>query len=125
MKKNMQNFRTDMADERVDEYKRVNNLSDISGIKVRTNKTMYFNTTIVEVLDEVGKAALNKEIGKYITIELNEILVLTDEEKEEISKQVAEEIKGLVGGTIASVMVVGLGNEYVTLHICGVVAPHI
>jgi len=114
MKEDIYNFRTDMADERVDEYKKVHNLSDISGIKVEANRNNLFNTTTVEVLNEIGKQALNKEIGKYITIELNEILTLTDTEKENISQHVANEIKILLGRNISSVMVVGLGNEYVT-----------
>lgn len=114
MQKNEYNFSTDMADERVDEYKKVHNLSEISGIKVETCKTKYANITTVDILNELGKKAVGKEVGKYITIELNNITELTEEEKKSIIFEVQKQIKILVGDTLLSAMIVGLGNEYVT-----------
>ena len=58
------NFRTDMADERVDTYKKVKNVSEVDGIKVETKNKDGIITTVVEVLNEQGKEALKKEIGK-------------------------------------------------------------
>ena len=114
MQKNEYNFSTDMADERVDEYKKIHNLSEISGIKVETCKTKYANITTVDILNELGKKAVGKEIGKYITIELNNATELTEEEKKGIIFEVQKQIKILVGNTLLSAMIVGLGNEYVT-----------
>ena len=54
MNKSYLNFRTDMADERVDTYKRVHNLSEIDGIKVESKYFGKINTTIVDVLNENG-----------------------------------------------------------------------
>ena len=69
----MYNFRTDMADERVDTYKRVNNLTEIDGVKVESKNDEIVTTTTVDVLNENGATALSKEIGKYITMEIKDI----------------------------------------------------
>lgn len=118
MNKNYINFRTDMADERVDEYKRINNLTDIEGIKVTTNKKEQISTTIVEVLNENGVKALSKEIGKYVTMDIKDIKYLDEKSKDNISSELSKQIKLLMGESFKnkqkSVFVVGLGNIYVT-----------
>ena len=68
MNKKYLNFRTDMADERVDTYKRVHNLSEIDGIKVESSNQNGIVTTVVDVLNDNGAKAVQKEIGKYITV---------------------------------------------------------
>lgn len=108
------NFRTDMADERVDEYKKINNLSEVNGIKVETKNLDIAKVTTVDVLNENGKNALGKDIGKYITIEIDDVEYLTEDIKERIIDVVSEKIKLLVGDNLNSILVVGLGNEYVT-----------
>ena len=108
------NFRTDMADERVDAYKQVHNLSKIDGIKVESKEDDVLKITTVDVLDDNGKEALGKDIGKYITMEFKEIDYLTDEQKQNIIKALAEQIKLLAGENVHSIMVVGLGNEAIT-----------
>lgn len=108
------NFRTDMADERVDTYKKVHNLSDIDGIKVETEKENKLITTTVDILNDNGEKVIGKPIGKYITMELLELEYLNDEEKHQIIRKLAEQIKILIGDNIKSVMVVGLGNQAVT-----------
>ena len=107
-------YMTDMADERVDEYKKVYNLTDIEGIKVSTSKNNDINITTVDVLNERGSKILKKEVGKYITIELDNIISLTDVEKRNIIDELTKQIKILVGNNLESIMIVGLGNEYVT-----------
>lgn len=118
MGKNYINFRTDMADERVDEYKKVNNLTDIDGIKVTTDTNEQINTTIVEVLNDNGAKALSKEIGKYVTMDIKDIKYLDEKSKENISSDLSKQIKLLMGESFKnkqkSVFVVGLGNIYVT-----------
>lgn len=108
------NFRTDMADERVDEYKKINNLNEVNGIKVETKNLDIAKVTTVDVLNENGKNALGKDIGKYITIEIDDVEYLTEDIKERIIDVVSEKIKLLVGDNLNSILVVGLGNEYVT-----------
>ena len=114
MSKNL-SFRTDMADERVDEYKKVNNLSAIDGIEVISNTKDGVITTIVNVLNENGSKALSKEVGKYITIEVSDAKYLDEKEEKAVVSTIAEILKELVGNNKdESILVVGLGNVYVT-----------
>lgn len=109
------NFKTDMADERVDTYKRVNNLTEIDGVKVESKNDEIVTTTIVDVLNENGATALSKEIGKYITMEIKDIKYLEEKDKSKIINTLSNEIKNLIGeDKTKSILVVGLGNIYVT-----------
>lgn len=120
MNKSYLNFRTDMADERVDTYKRVHNLSEIEGIKVESKNLGKINTTIVDVLNDNGKAAVGKDIGKYITIEVHSVEYIEEKEKEEIISEISNNIDILIKSVAGehykdrSILIVGLGNEYVT-----------
>lgn len=104
-------FNTDMADERVDEYKIINNMSAIDGIEITEEKHEEFKVTEVNVINENGANAIEKDIGKYITFEMDNIKYINDINK------VTEKIKQILNELIQkekSVMVVGLGNMYVT-----------
>lgn len=108
------NFRTDMADERVDTYKQVNNLTEIDGVKVESVTEDIIKTTTVDVLNENGKNAVKKDIGKYVTMEIKEVEYLTEEQKQAVISALANQIKILIGKDVNSFMIVGLGNEKVT-----------
>lgn len=108
------NFRTDMADERVDTYKQINNLTEIDGIKVESRSEGIVKTTTVDVLNENGQNAVKKDIGKYVTMEIKDIEYMTEEEKQSVIYALAEQIKILIGREVNSIMIVGLGNEMVT-----------
>lgn len=115
MNKKYLDFRTDMADERFDTYKKVHNLSEIDGIKVDSKTEDNINITTVDVLNENGKEALLKDIGRYVTIEIPELSTLEEEEKNEISKKLSLKITEMIGKDKKNkVLVVGLGNIYVT-----------
>lgn len=115
MKDKYINFKTDMADERVDTYKRVNNLTEIAGVKVESKNDEIVTTTTVDVLNENGATALSKEIGKYITMEIKDIKYLEEKDKNKIINTLSNEIKNLIGeDKTKSILVVGLGNIYVT-----------
>lgn len=108
-------FKTDMADERVDIYKRVNNLTEIDGVKVETNNGEGFVTTNVEVLNENGSKAILKDIGKYITMEIEDVKYLEDNEKQNVIDELSRIILELIGNdTKKSVLVLGLGNINIT-----------
>ena len=74
-------YNTDMADERVDEYKVINNMSSIDGIEINEQKYDEFKITQVEVKNENGANAIDKKIGKYITFEMENIKFLDDRQK--------------------------------------------
>lgn len=104
-------YNTDMADERVDEYKVINNMSSIDGIEIFEEKYDEFKITQVNVLNENGEKAIDKKIGKYITFEMENIKYLDDKEK--VIEKLREQLTDLIKED-SSVMVVGLGNLYVT-----------
>lgn len=115
MNKNYLNFRTDMADERVDTYKRVHNLSEIDGVKVKSNTSDGIITTIVDVLNENGEKAVGKKVGKYITLEIKDVNYLDENEIQKIQNDLSNCVKELIDSDISkSIMIVGLGNIAVT-----------
>jgi spore protease len=115
MNKKYLNFRTDMADERVDTYRKVHNLTDIDGVKVTSNADDGVITTIVDVLNETGEKAVSKKKGKYITIEIKDFNYIDENKKESIQNQVALQINDLIKNYNSnSIMIVGLGNIAIT-----------
>lgn len=59
----MYNFRTDLADERRDIYKKANNLDNIPGIETYEKKINdNIKTNIVKIVDEQGENAIGKPV---------------------------------------------------------------
>ena len=113
------NFRTDMALERRDLYKKANNIEqEVNGIQTEEEKTgENIVTTRVKVLDKKGEEAINKPIGNYITIDVKNLKLASEEDIQKTSEVVTKELKVLIDKHIdnkASILVVGLGNLYVT-----------
>ena len=118
MYKNNDSFRTDLADERRELYKTANNMQEVQGIK---SEEQQFNDNIkktkVEILDEEGEKALRKPKGVYVTIDINNLNTAQDNEIEEAATCLSQEIRELIQKHIdnkSEILVVGLGNEYVT-----------
>lgn len=115
----MYNFRTDLADERQDLYKKANKLDDsIDGIDVE-NKEIDENIKItkVKITNENGEKAIGKPMGNYITIDIKNIKIVDEDEIQKSSETVANELKALIDTHINSkdeILIVGLGNVYVT-----------
>lgn len=116
----MYNFRTDMADERYDIFRKVNKIDNkVAGVEsyesVFEEKHLKSNT--VKILNEDGERALGKPIGKYITYDLKNIKIMDDKELEDASNIISGDIKNMVGEKISKqdeVLIVGLGNQFVT-----------
>ena len=64
----MQNFRTDLALERRDLYKKANNIEDeVDGIETEEEKVDEdIKITRVKVLNENGENAIGKKVGNYM-----------------------------------------------------------
>lgn len=107
------NFMTDMADERVDIYKKINNSQDIDGVKTETKKDGSVTTNIVEILNENGEHAIGKTIGKYITISLQDVMYIDDETKTKVKKSVSDVVNSFIEDK-KCILVIGLGNRSVT-----------
>lgn len=77
----MYNFRTDMADERRDIYKKINNLNEIPGIQTEESiEEINVKVSRVKVLDENGEKAIGKPKGTYITIDIKDLKFAGEEE---------------------------------------------
>lgn len=114
----MFNFRTDLASERRDIYQKANHLEEIEGIET-TQEEINENIKIerVKITNENGEKAIGKPIGNYITIDIKKLKIAQEEEIEKSAEVLAEELKKVINLHIdksGEVLVVGLGNLYVT-----------
>jgi len=115
----MFDFRTDLADERRDLYRKANKVEDeIQGIETEEQEiTDKIKVTRVKITNEEGENAIGKKRGNYITIDIKKMNIITDEEVEKAAETLANEIKRLVQDKIEfkeDILIVGLGNEEVT-----------
>ena len=115
----MYNFRTDLADERRDIYKKANNLeNEIPGVETEEKiKGEYIKVTRVKILSEEGEKAIQKPKGDYVTINIKNLNIAGEEEIEQAALSMSEELKSIIEKNIGKtddILVVGLGNIYVT-----------
>ncbi len=115
----MYNFRTDLASERRDIYKKANKIeNEIDGIeseKEEINENIKIER--VKITNEAGEKAIGKPIGNYVTIDIKKLKIAQDEEIEKAAEILSNELKKIVDLHVDSkgeVLVVGLGNIYVT-----------
>jgi spore protease len=73
----MYNFRTDLASERRDIYKKANKLeSEIDGIESKKEeKDENIKIERVKIVNESGEKAIGKPIGNYITIDIKKLKI--------------------------------------------------
>jgi spore protease len=108
-------FRTDMADERRDLYKKANMIEDeIEGIECEIEEENFGRITRVKILNKNGEEALNKKKGSYITIDLKKVSNLSENELNFIGEFISKELKKIFELHLNledEVLVVGLGNN--------------
>lgn len=126
----MYNFRTDLAVERNDIYKKVNNIqSEIDGIEIENESREETDISRIKIINEDGENKLGKPIGNYITLDVKNIKLADDEKIEQIAEVLADELRKVIGEHVTDtedILVVGLGNMYVTPDALGPkVIPHI
>ena len=115
----MFNFRTDLASERRDIYKKANRIeNEIQGVESEKEE-IDENITVerVKITDNEGEKAIGKPIGNYITIDVKKLRIAQQEELEKASDVLKNELKKIIDLHVSnndSVLVVGLGNIYVT-----------
>ena len=115
----MYNFRTDLASERKDLYKKVSGKKgEIDGIE-STKEDINDNLKVerVKIINENGEKAIGKPIGSYITIDIKNFKIAQDEEIENAANILSNELKKILDNHIdkqGEILVVGLGNIYVT-----------
>ena len=111
-------FNTDLADERRDIFKKANNLEEIPGIETETvEEDKNIKTNRVKIINKQGEEAIGKPIGTYVTIDVKNLRVAETEEIQKASEIVTKELKELINKHTdkeGDILVVGLGNVYVT-----------
>ena len=114
----MFNFRTDLALERASIYRKENNLEKIDGIDTEEEEIgKSIKVSRVKITNENGEIAIGKRKGVYVTIDLKKFKFAEDEEIKKASETLAKELKNIVDAHInlkEDILVVGLGNLYVT-----------
>ena len=114
----MYNFRTDLALERRDIYKKVNKLNEIDGVE-STEKEINEKIKLskVKITNKNGEEAIGKPIGNYITIDVKGLKLADDDEIKKISDVLSNELKEMLNIHVnkqEDILIVGLGNIYVT-----------
>lgn len=114
----MYNFRTDMALERRDIYKKTNSLEEIDGIESqKENVDENINIERVFITNENGETAVGKPKGNYVTIDIKNLKIAREEEIQKASDTLTSELGKILDKHITrkeEVLIVGLGNIYVT-----------
>lgn len=115
----MYNFRTDLALERRDLYNKAHNIEkDVDGIETEEEKIDdNISVSRVKITNEKGEEAIGKKKGNYITVDVKNLKIANEEEIQKTSEVVTKELKTLLAKHVAekdSILVVGLGNIYVT-----------
>ena len=116
-------FRTDFADERLEICKDY----DKNGIKVYNKKISdKIDICRVNVKNEEAEKLLNKKIGTYTTINIEDLQIISKEEIDEAKNVFTKEIRGFIGNA-KSILIIGLGNSETTADSIGtkVVNKHI
>ena len=113
------NFRTDLANERRDIYKKANSIeNEINGIE-STKEEINENISVerVKITNEEGAKAIGKPQGNYITIDIKKLKIAQDEDIEKSAETLANELTKIIDAHVdkqGEILVVGLGNIYVT-----------
>ena len=112
-------FRTDLASERRDLYKKANNIeNEIDGIEAEEEQiSNNIKITRVKILNENGEKAIGKVKGNYVTIDSKNMKYMGEDDIQSASEVLSEELKKMIDEFVSKeeeILVVGLGNVYVT-----------
>ena len=115
----MYNFRTDLALERREIFKKANKIEEeIEGVETEEEvDSTGIITTRVKILNQKGAESLGKPIGNYITIDIKKIRSIDEDGIQNSANILSKELKKLIDAKIGKsddILIVGLGNEYVT-----------
>lgn len=113
----MINFRTDLALERNEVYKEKNKLNEIDRVSVNNETINEVEISRIKILNEEGEKILQKPAGTYITLDVKKLKLADEERLSKIAETVADELRKIVGEHVnetEDILVVGLGNLYVT-----------
>ena len=93
----MYNFRTDLAVERREIFRKNNNLEEIDGIEIE-NKEIDENLKVskVKIVNENGEKSIGKPMGTYITIDIKKLRLAEEEEIQKSAETLSSELKEII-----------------------------
>ena len=108
--------RTDLAVEARDLWREsAEKQTELKGVRSQDSEDNGYKITTVEILDNEGAQALNKPVGKYVTMEIDKLVNREDnaftQGAQTLGKLISDMLK-LVNTD--AILVVGLGNEAIT-----------
>ncbi len=107
---NKMKIRTDLALECREMF-----AEEISGVESTSQDDDGITVTHVNIKTDEGANRIGKPVGSYVTIEIDNMFYDDDDMKERGEKAVSDELKKLLEKqNTDSVLVVGLGNQYIT-----------
>ena len=114
----MYNFRTDLALERRDIFRKNNDLEEIDGVEIESKEIdENLKVSRVKITNENGEQAIGKPMGTYITIDIKKLKLAEEDEIQKSAETLADELKEVINKHISfkdDILVAGLGNLYVT-----------
>lgn len=115
----MYNFRTDLASERRDIYQKANNVEgQINGVESEQEEIdENLRVERVKITNEEGEKAIGKPVGTYVIVDIKGLKIAQEEELEKAATVVSRELGKIIDNHIdkqGEILVVGLGNIYVT-----------
>ena len=96
-------FRTDLALERNEVYKKQNNLQQIEGVDIENDVKDEVEISRIKITNEEGEKALNKPIGNYITLDVKQIKLADEERLEVIAEIVADELRNTISKHVSAI----------------------
>lgn len=114
----MINIRTDLALEAREICEE--QAASLEGVCVDKKELKDCVVTSVEIINEVGSKIMNKEIGKYITLESNLLKFDDDESRNTVIDYLKDELINIFGNDQnKKTLIIGLGNEHITSDALG------
>ena len=103
----MYNFRTDLALERTNMYRKANKLEQIDGIDTdEENVSDNIKVSRVKITNENGEKAIGKKKGIYVTIDLKKFKLADDDEIQKASDILSKELKNILITHILLVLII-------------------
>ena len=113
----MSNIRTDLAVETREEIAKKGEIGD--GVLFNEKIINGFLCSKIEITNKTGEKITGRSIGKYITIELGRIWLKEYSAFLRAVELTAKKIKTLMGSDYKKILIVGLGNNYITADSIG------
>lgn len=114
----MISIRTDLALEETEICEEQSTALD--GVVVDTKELEDCTITTVEIINEIGSKIMNKEIGKYITLESDLMKFDDDDSREKVINYLKDELIEIFGTDQSKkTLIIGLGNWNITSDALG------